>query len=246
MSAELALRTGLPGTRTEMSYQPPADLTFEEWCSAMETLQTMDRSVKWWIGDLILFGEAAYGGDASQAFPDAFSGSPFAESTLRAAAWVSAAFPRGTRVEQLTWTHHRVVAELPPIEARRLLMAALAPVVQGEPPLSTRDLIALRDRRKEDLRGRAETADGEPVETAELSWAPSLDDLTDDARRSLESRAPTGRLRSTFIAAALWAFQWAGAQDCFKPGHFEPDAQSPSTATASAADGRVRGETSGD
>jgi hypothetical protein len=208
--AALAPRSGLPGTRTETTYLPPADLTFEEWRSAMHTLQAMDRSVKWWLGDLILFGEAAYGEMASQEFPDAFSGSPFAESTMRAAAWVSAAFPRGTRVDGLTWTHHRVVAELPPVEARRLLMAALAPVVEGNPPMSTRDLIQLRDRHKEKLAG---TAVDEPPAALPLSAA----DLSDEARDALNYRlAGVGaRHRTGYERGFLEALRWGEVRDAF-------------------------------
>ncbi len=224
MTTTLTQRLGLPGTRTETSYIPPADLTFDEWCLAMETLQAMERSVKWWLGDLILFGEAAYNEDASQAFPDAFSGSPYAESTLRAAAWVSAAFPRGTRVEGVSWSHHRVVADLPRPEAVALLSEAAR--VNRDPEggeyISSRDLIEKVKVRKEQLRGRAITTEGEAIETAELPWHATLDDLTDAARASLLSYAPQGRFRTAWIAGYMRALQWAGQEDVFLPGRFRP------------------------
>lgn len=184
MTVELAPQTGLPGRFLDDGYILPAGLPFERWCEIVGTLQIMERSVKWWVGDALLYGEAAYGEMASQAFPDAFSGTPYAEATLRAAMWVSERFPRGTRVEQLTWTHHRVVAELPPIEARRLLMAALSPVAEGKPSLSTRQLIDLRDRHKRQFEDHAATP-----EEPSLVFVPQLSDLTDEMREMFERRA---------------------------------------------------------
>lgn len=223
MTSALAPRSGLPGTRTDTSYLPPSDMTFEEWCSAMETLQAMERSVKWWIGDLILFGEDKFNEDASQAFPDAFSGSPYAESTLRAAAWVSAAFPRGTRVDGVTWTHHRVVADLPRDEAVAMLheAAKINTDPKGGKYVSSRDLIEKVHARKEQLRGRAVTADGAcAAEFEPLVWVPQLDEVRPEVRATIEAAAPHGRHRLGWIAGALWSLVWADQQDAFLEGRW--------------------------
>jgi hypothetical protein len=213
MTTALAARTGLPGTRTDTSYTPPADLTFEEWVTAMDTLQTIERSVRWWLGDLILFGEEKFNEEASQAFPDAFSGSPYAESTLRASAWVSAAFPRGTRVDGVTWTHHRVVADLPPLEARALLEEAAR--VNNDPNddgyISSRHLIERVQKRKRQL-------EDQPIADESLAWAPQPSDLTDDARAVLDGKlAGIGkRHRVGYERGFLDALLWVEARECYR------------------------------
>jgi hypothetical protein len=39
----------------------PEDTDFERWSAIGATLQSMDLSVKWWIGDWLRFGEHKYG-----------------------------------------------------------------------------------------------------------------------------------------------------------------------------------------
>ena len=62
---------GLPGTLTETSYTLPENLNLGEWLAIGETLQRMERSVKWWLGDWWNYGERRYGDMASQASRDA-------------------------------------------------------------------------------------------------------------------------------------------------------------------------------
>lgn len=220
MTTVLAPQTGLPGRFRDDGYDLPPDLPFDRWCEILETLQIMERSVKWWVGDALRYGEAAYGEKASQAFPDAFSGSPYAESTLRAAAWVSDRFPRGTRVEGVTWTHHRVVAELPTLEAVALLKEAAR--VNNDPKIdgyvSSRDLIERGRRVKARLEGTAVTLSGTPVEPADdLEWRPTRADLTVDARRDLEVKLSemSASRRGAFEAGAMWAWMYADDLDLF-------------------------------
>lgn len=223
MTTALAPAGGLPGTLRDDGYDLPPGLPFDRWCEILETLQAIDRSVKWALGDALLYGEATYGEDASQAYPDAFSGSPYAESTLRAAAWVAERFPRGTRVPGVTWTHHRVVADLPPLEARALLQETAR--VNNDPEndayVSSRDLIERVHKRKEQLRGQAVAQDGAAIETEPLVWVPQLEDLTDEARAALEAHAPGGRHRLGYISGWLRCLLWHEQRDAFKPGCWE-------------------------
>src|SRR5438045_2803807 len=39
----------------------PEDLTFEDWLSIGLKLHQMEKSVQWWIGDWLRFGERKYG-----------------------------------------------------------------------------------------------------------------------------------------------------------------------------------------
>jgi site-specific DNA-methyltransferase (adenine-specific) len=132
---------GLPGVLTETSYTLPDDLSIGRWLQIGETLQRMERSINWWLGDWWNYGERAYGEMASQAAKQRIEDATgHSYKVIQNAGWVAAKFEKSTRVDSLSWTHHRAVADLPPEEARDLLAVAAAEA------LSTRDLI---DRAKE-------------------------------------------------------------------------------------------------
>src|SRR6476661_2250921 len=66
--SDLAVRDErLPGELTETGYSLPDGLSFHAWAWAGEVLRRMDRSVRWWIGDWINYGERQYGERYSQA-----------------------------------------------------------------------------------------------------------------------------------------------------------------------------------
>ena len=48
---------GLPGTLTETGYCLPADLSYERWVEIGQTLQQMERSIQFWLGDWWDWGE---------------------------------------------------------------------------------------------------------------------------------------------------------------------------------------------
>lgn len=113
---------GLPGVLTETSYTLPEGLNLGEWLAIGETLQRMERSVKWWLGDWWNYGEHRYGEMASQASKDAIlDATGYTYSTVRQAGWVASKFELDTRVSNVPWSHHREVADLPPEDANELL-----------------------------------------------------------------------------------------------------------------------------
>ena len=71
MTTTLAPRTSLPGTLRADGYSLPADLTFDEWRGVLDTLHSMQRSVNWWIGDTLVYGERRFPDRHSQALPTA-------------------------------------------------------------------------------------------------------------------------------------------------------------------------------
>ena len=73
----------------------------EDWQQAVDDLISTQRSINWWLGDLIVYGEAQIGDEIYQYFPIDVS-----EGLLSRCANVSRAFPIGTRNERLSWTHH--------------------------------------------------------------------------------------------------------------------------------------------
>lgn len=87
--------------------------------------------------------------------------------------------------------------------------------------LTVRELIQRSDAVEQSLRGQAVDATGEPICLAELAWVPDEGDLTEDARRSMNSAAPMGRLRSAWISGYLRALIWADQESAFLPGRWQ-------------------------
>lgn len=84
-------------------------VSFEEWQAMGDWLQSAERSLMWWIGDWLRFGEARWGERYSQAIE--VTGQSY--QTLRDAAWVASAFELSERSDNLAWSHYRQAASLP-------------------------------------------------------------------------------------------------------------------------------------
>lgn len=98
------------GQITATSWTPGRELTFEEWQEAGQTLQQIGRAWQWWVGDWLNYGEARYGEKYAQAID--LTGLGY--EAVANAAWVAGAVEPSTRVETLSWTHHREVAKMHP------------------------------------------------------------------------------------------------------------------------------------
>ena len=84
-----------------------------DWTAVANELIQMQRSINWWLGDLIVYGEAQIGDEIYQYFPEGVS-----ESLLTRCAAVSKAYPSGERNPAVSWTHHYLAAGLP-VQIRR-------------------------------------------------------------------------------------------------------------------------------
>lgn len=200
----------MPGVRSDNGYRLPPGLSFARWEGIGATLQQMHKSINWWIGDWLRYGEDNYGEDAYQAVKLATGRG---DESLSQVTWVASRFPAGTRVPELSWSHHRAVLldDLPITESHKLLEA-----VKAE-PVPVRELIDRARTRREQLRGRAVTADGAcAAESEPLIWTPAEADLTDEARAALEAHAPGGRHRLGYVSGFIRALLWADQQDAFK------------------------------
>jgi hypothetical protein len=211
MTTELAVRDGLPGRLREDGYDLPPDLPYERWLEIGQTLQAMERSVKWWLGDWWNYGCRRYGEMVSQAARDHVEDSTgYAYHTIENAGAVARKFENSRRRENLSWSHHDAVAGLPPVEADKMLDAALDDHL---------NVFALRDRvreRKRALGGQAVDAAGTPISDTESLWHPTLEDLTDEARAALEAHAPGGRHRTGYVAGFVAALVYAQQESAFK------------------------------
>lgn len=83
----------------------PDDEDREEMASQLVRMQ---RYINWWLGDMVVYGEAQIGDDIYQAFPTDVS-----ESLLSRCAAVSRAYTLDERNPQVSWTHHLLAMRLP-------------------------------------------------------------------------------------------------------------------------------------
>lgn len=112
-----------------LGYIAPQTLTFEEWLSAGEAIQKIDKFRNFAKGDWMMAGEHKFGEMYSQALDDEWG----SYDKLRKLVWVARNVPLENRREDLTWTHHHHVAHLSTQEQREWLeYAAIQKISSGE------------------------------------------------------------------------------------------------------------------
>jgi len=79
----------------------------EEWEPAFAEVFELYRNAPWWIGDMLLMAEQHMGDDAMQMIPETAS-----ERQTSILLWMAKTYPRSERREELSWTHHQIVAKL--------------------------------------------------------------------------------------------------------------------------------------
>ena len=133
----VALR--VPGEITATSLRLPAGMAYADWQGVGRALQQIERSVQWWIGDWLNYGERTYGEKYSQAVEE----TGIDKGQLANYAWVASNVDRSLRNEALSWSHHRMVADLEPDQQREWLQKAqnenlpanaLRAMIKGEGP----------------------------------------------------------------------------------------------------------------
>lgn len=111
----------IPGVVSPTGLRLEDDLSFERWEACGRTLGEIARASQWWIGDWLNYGERAYGEKYSQAL----DATGLEYQAVANYAWVAKAVEPSTRVESLSWTHHRHVASLPVNEQAEWLARAV-------------------------------------------------------------------------------------------------------------------------
>jgi N6-adenosine-specific RNA methylase IME4 len=96
------------------------DMPFDAWQGIGEWLQSVERSVMWWIGDWVRFGERKWG----EKYAQAIEATGQCYQSIADAKWVSERFEFSERSENLAWSHYRQAASLPVDERREVLAAA--------------------------------------------------------------------------------------------------------------------------
>ena len=93
-------------------------LSYEEWADLVQTHQRLHRVILWRLGDLLVWGEDAFGEEFSQVISD------YAKQTQYNAMWVARRVDFSRRREILSWSHHAEVAHLPADEQDKFLELA--------------------------------------------------------------------------------------------------------------------------
>jgi hypothetical protein len=129
----------------------------------------MGRTVGWWIGDWLTFGNRAYG----ERYARASRITGYDVQTLMNMAYVASRFATERRREALSWSHHAELAALPVADQDRWLARA-----EGD-RLSVRCLRdALRAERKAERDAMPSPADGDTERTGADPDPVRGDDLT--------------------------------------------------------------------
>lgn len=112
-----------------------APLTLNEYYACGIQIVGMKNALQWCIGDWIRYGEGR--GDWGEMYTQAMSVTQISYESVTQYAWVSGVFEFYTRVQDLSWSHHRAVAGVGDgLERQRLLDLAL------KREMSSRDLEA--------------------------------------------------------------------------------------------------------
>lgn len=82
--------------------------SMSDWQDIAESLVHMQRHANWWLGDLMVSGEAQLGDDVWQAVPEGVS-----IELLERCAGVSRKYPPDKRNPNLSWTHHVMALRIP-------------------------------------------------------------------------------------------------------------------------------------
>ena len=102
------LGVDLRGSVTETHLDLDDNTTFDEWSEVGRKLQSAHRSLMWWIGDWLNFGESKYG----EKYTQALETTTYSRQTLKDAAWVAGKIETSRRRDVLTWSHHKEVTAL--------------------------------------------------------------------------------------------------------------------------------------
>jgi hypothetical protein len=115
-----ATRTSTPSTA--VAWVPERDLDLAEWSRAGQRLGLMNRCSPWWLGDWIRYGNSKFGEKYSRA--STITG--YDRQTLMNMVYVASRFEFSRRRENLSWSHHEVVACLPPDQQDQWLDRAVS------------------------------------------------------------------------------------------------------------------------
>lgn len=110
----------LPGRLTTVGWKLPTNLDEIDWMKCGKFLARTEAAIQWWVGDWWKYGvEREYGDGAELAERTGMD-----LATIQTYAWVCGCYEISIRIENVSFSHHRLVADLPPRERTRWLQRA--------------------------------------------------------------------------------------------------------------------------
>jgi hypothetical protein len=103
-----ALLAGTNGRISAVAWAPRGDLDHREWVLEGRRIGIMLRGSPWWIGDWLLYGSTRWG----ERYAEASRVTGYDPKSLRNMRYVSSRFELSLRRDNLTWSHHALVAGL--------------------------------------------------------------------------------------------------------------------------------------
>jgi hypothetical protein len=100
-----------------IAWVPQQELDQQGWASAGRRLGAIGRGSQWWVGDWIRYGTARWG----ERYVEAARITNYDVHTLRNMAYVASRFKLSLRRDNLTWSHHALLAALTTDEQKRWL-----------------------------------------------------------------------------------------------------------------------------
>jgi len=109
-------------TLSKIGIEVVAPPSFDEWQDAVAFAQRAESGVAWWIGDLLNYGEAQFG----EMYTQAMDATGLAYQTLADAKYVARRVEFSVRTENLSFSHHKIVAAMDQKDQTRWLKKASA------------------------------------------------------------------------------------------------------------------------
>lgn len=182
LTAERGIVSG-PFELTKVGLQITGEPSLGEWEEAGKLLHQAEGAVHWWIGDWLLHGHGHY--EHGQ-YKEALEILPFEHGTLRNDKYVAEVFELSRRRDNLSWSHHQVVAGLTKRDQNRWLDRA------EKNEWSSRDL---RKELKETTEAAEETPDlPEGIYNLIYADPPWRYDFSKSSTRKIENQYPTMEL----------------------------------------------------
>jgi hypothetical protein len=91
-----------------VTWTPTAELPYPDWVAAGRRIGAMARASNWWIGDWVRYGNERWG----EKYLAASRMTGYDVHTLRNMAYVASRFDLSLRRDNLTWSHHALLAAL--------------------------------------------------------------------------------------------------------------------------------------
>jgi hypothetical protein len=104
-----------------LAWRPPDDLDQASWMAVGKRLGSLSRTTNWWLGDWLRYGTEKWGAK----YRTASKITGYDRHSLENMVYVASRFELSLRRENLSWSHHALVAGLDPAaQAHWLDMAA--------------------------------------------------------------------------------------------------------------------------